>query len=74
MPTACDELGNPQYVISVVEDITERKKAEEALRASEQLLTATFSQAGVGIFVTALDSRFLQVNDKYCEMLGYTRD
>lgn len=73
MSTACDERGNPQYVISVVEDITERKKAEEALRASEQLLTATFSQAGVGIFVTALDSRFLQVNDKYCEMLGYTR-
>ena len=73
MSTACDEFGNPKYVISVVEDITERKKAEEALRASEQLLTATFSQAGVGIFVTSLDSRYLQVNDKYCEMIGYTR-
>jgi diguanylate cyclase (GGDEF)-like protein/PAS domain S-box-containing protein len=73
MSTACDELGRPQYVISVVEDITERKKAEEALRASEQLLTATFSQAGVGIFVTSLDSRYLQVNDKYCAMLGYSR-
>ncbi|HET9662770.1 MAG TPA: PAS domain S-box protein, partial [Burkholderiales bacterium] len=74
MSTACDEAGNPQYVISVVEDITERKKAEEALRASEQLLTATFSQAGVGIFVTSLESRYLQVNDKYCELLGYSRD
>jgi diguanylate cyclase (GGDEF)-like protein/PAS domain S-box-containing protein len=74
MSAACDEAGNPQYVISVVEDITERKKAEEALRASEEMLSATFSQAGVGIFVTSLDSRYLQVNDKYCAMLGYSRD
>jgi diguanylate cyclase (GGDEF)-like protein/PAS domain S-box-containing protein len=74
MSAACDEAGNAQYVISVVEDITERKRAEEALRASEQLLSATFSQAGVGIFVTSLDSRYLDVNRKYCEMLGYSRD
>jgi len=74
MSAACDEGGRPQYVISVVEDITERKKAEEALRASEQLLSATFSQAGVGIFATSLDSRYLEANEKYCAMLGYTRD
>jgi diguanylate cyclase (GGDEF)-like protein/PAS domain S-box-containing protein len=74
MSTACDESGQPQYVISVVEDITERKKAEEALRASEQMLAATFSQAAVGIFVTSPDARYLQVNDKYCEMLGYSRE
>jgi diguanylate cyclase (GGDEF)-like protein/PAS domain S-box-containing protein len=74
MSAACDEEGSPQYVISVVEDITERKQAEEALRASEEMLRATFSQAGVGIFVTSLDTRYLQVNDKYCNMLGYGRD
>ncbi|MBI4205676.1 MAG: PAS domain S-box protein, partial [Betaproteobacteria bacterium] len=74
MSAACDEAGNPQYVISVVEDITERKQAEEALRASEEMLRATFSQAGVGIFVTSLDACYLQVNDKYCNMLGYSRD
>ena len=74
MSAACDEAGNPQYVISVVEDITERKKAEEALRASEEMLSATFSQAGVGIFVTSVESRYLQVNDKYCALLGYSRD
>jgi diguanylate cyclase (GGDEF)-like protein/PAS domain S-box-containing protein len=74
MSTACGASGEPLYVISVVEDITERKKAEEALRASEQMLAATFSQVGVGIFVTSLDARYLQVNDKYCAMLGYSRD
>ena len=74
MSAACDEAGRPQYVISVVEDITERKKAEEALRANQQLLNATFSQAGVGIFASSLDSRYIEVNEKYCSMLGYSRD
>lgn len=74
MSAAYDETGNPNYVISVVEDITERKKAEEALRSSEEMLSATFSQAGVGIFVTSVEARYLQVNDKYCAMVGYSRE
>ena len=74
MSAACDEAGKPQYVISIVEDITERKNAEEALRASEQLLSATFSQAGVGIIVTSLDSRYLEANAKYCALIGYNRE
>jgi len=74
MSLASDEQGRPLYVISVVEDITERKKAEEALRANQQLLSATFSQVGVGIFATSLDSRYIEVNEKYCAMLGYGRD
>ena len=74
LAVARDDAGNPQYVISVVEDISERKQAEDALRASEETLRATFSQAGVGIFITAPDQRYLQVNDKYCDMLGYTRE
>ena len=57
-----------------VTDISERKRAEEALRDSEEMLRATFSQAGVGIAVTSLDSHYLQVNDKYCAILGYTRN
>lgn len=74
LAVARDDAGNPQYVISVVEDISERKQTEDALRASEETLRATFSQAGVGIFISAPDQRYLQVNDKYCDMLGYTRE
>jgi len=66
--------GEPTHLITVAEDISERKQAEDALRASEETLRATFRQAGVGIFITSPDRRYLQVNDKYCDMLGYTRE
>ncbi len=69
MSTALDDAGNPLYLISVIEDITERKGAEDTLRA-------TFDQANVGIAITSPETgmRFLQVNDKFCQILGYSRD
>ncbi|MGE5525971.1 MAG: PAS domain S-box protein [Rhodospirillaceae bacterium] len=74
MSVVRDNVGAPVFVISVVEDVSERKRAEEALTLSEQILRATFSQAGVGILFSTPDLRILQVNDKYCELLGYTRE
>ncbi|MCW5604869.1 MAG: PAS domain S-box protein, partial [Burkholderiales bacterium] len=64
---ARDAAGQPLYSIRVVEDITEHKEAEERYRA-------TFDNAPVGILHTALDRRILHVNDKACQILGYTRD
>jgi PAS domain S-box-containing protein len=43
-------------------DITERKRAEEELRESEERFRATFEQAAVGIAHTALDGRWLRIN------------
>ena len=67
MSTALDDAGNPLYLISVIEDITERKGAEDTLRA-------TFDQANIGIAITSPELRFLQVNDKFCQILGYNHD
>jgi diguanylate cyclase (GGDEF)-like protein/PAS domain S-box-containing protein len=71
---AQNDAGEPQYFIGVIEDITGSKESEEALRMSEERFRTVFSKANVGITLTALDMRFLQVNDKYCEMVGYERD
>jgi diguanylate cyclase (GGDEF)-like protein/PAS domain S-box-containing protein len=51
-----------------------RKQAEESLQESEQQLRAMFENAAVGIAVTALDMQYLNVNDTYCSLVGYTRE
>jgi PAS domain S-box-containing protein len=47
---------------------------EQALRQSEDHFRATFEQAAVGMAETDLDGRWLRVNDKFCAIIGYTRD
>jgi len=68
-----DSTGTPQYFIAVVEDIQERKQAEAALRESEERLRVIFEQAAVGIAQVAPCGRFLQVNQRYCDLAGYTK-
>lgn len=55
----------------VVHDVTERKRAEEALREAEQRYRSIFEEAVVGIFRTTPDGRFLAVNPTMASMLGY---
>ncbi|MBD2507719.1 PAS domain S-box protein [Nostoc sp. ATCC 53789] len=57
---------------SLQTEITERQRIEEALRESEERFRATFHQAAVGIAHVAIDGRWLLVNQKLCNILGYT--
>jgi PAS domain S-box-containing protein len=51
----------------------ERARGDAALRQSEALYEATFNHAPVGIAHADIDGRWLRVNDRICEILGYTR-
>jgi PAS domain S-box-containing protein len=51
----------------------ERERAEATLRESERRFRATFEQAAVGIAHVSLTGTFARVNQRLCDILGYTR-
>ena len=66
-------LGGKNYIQSIWHDITDRKRAEEALYEREATLTNIFRAAPVGIGLEC-DRVLSRVNDTICEMLGYSRE
>jgi len=72
-------LGEITGYVGTVEDITEARNAqcarhetEERLLESEERFRAIFYQAAVGIAQTSIDGKWLLVNDRFCEILGYS--
>ena len=64
--------GKP-YVLSTIEDITERKKAEEALKESERRYRNLYQYALVGLFETSLkDAAVVACNQRYCDLFGFS--
>ena len=62
--------GEPRHFISVVEDITERKRAEEALRASEARLAAGADLAGLAFYEVDFDRGIGYVDDRFRDVCG----
>jgi diguanylate cyclase (GGDEF)-like protein/PAS domain S-box-containing protein len=55
-------------------DVTGLRQTEAALRHSEAMFRATFEQAAVGMAFVDLQGRVLRVNQRLCDLLGYTRE
>jgi PAS domain S-box-containing protein len=67
------ESGEPLCFVGIKRDITERKRAEEALQRSEAELTDFFENAAIGLHWVGPDGTILRVNQAELDMLGYTR-
>ena len=65
--------GGTPVVLVVCEDITDRKRAEEAIRETELRYRTIFKQAGAGVAqAESHTGQFVQVNRQYCEIVGLT--
>jgi len=70
-----DKEGNVTGVLGTYEDITEHVQAEQSLRESEERFRAIYEQAAVGVAqIETKTGRFLRANQKYCDIVGRTRE
>ncbi len=68
----CDESGQPAYLLGIAEDITETRKARQALQKTEVRFQTLFNSAAEFIFVIDSEGRILLTNRHAIENSGYT--
>jgi diguanylate cyclase (GGDEF)-like protein/PAS domain S-box-containing protein len=69
-----DAEGRARHTIAVCDDVSERRRAEEALRESESRYRTMFDGVGVGITLMTPDGRRIEANRTLAAMLGYTSE
>ncbi len=62
------------YFVSLVKNITEHKKVEEALRKSEEQFRRAIEEAPIPIIMQAEDGQILQISHSWTDLTGYTRE
>jgi PAS domain S-box-containing protein len=69
------EISGKSCLVSVLHDVTDRVRAERALRKSEEKFSKAFRASPDGLGVSELESgRFIAVNDGYCKLYGFSRE
>ena len=70
-----DEHGRPRWLVSITQDVTERKGMQDTLRLSEEKYRSLFNNAEVGMFRSRIDgSGLVDFNEKYMELYGLSRE
>jgi PAS domain S-box-containing protein/putative nucleotidyltransferase with HDIG domain len=68
-----DTEGQPIGIVIACRDISEKLEIEQALAKSERQYRAIFEQAAVGVSRTNIEGYLLDVNEKFCQITGYSR-
>ena len=68
------ETGDVPRALIIGRDVTDRLRAEQAVRDSEEKYREMFAAVGDGVFLETLDGRILDVNQSACDLLGYGRE
>ena len=67
------QASETQMVLLTIQDVTERKRVEEALKEYEELSRSILESATVGVYITQ-EGKFQYVNPQYMEITGHSRD
>jgi PAS domain S-box-containing protein len=67
-------LSGQTLLHSIWRDITDRKRAEDAVRKNENKFRTLFNSVNDSILIHDLEGRFLEVNEVICRLLGYNRE
>lgn len=74
MRAVYDEDGSISHYVTSFFDLTEQEAIRQALEKSEQRFRSIFNQAPIAYQALDIEGRFVDVNQRLCEMLDYTRD
>ncbi|NTW48468.1 MAG: PAS domain S-box protein [Chlorobiales bacterium] len=69
-----DDKGRTVNYIAIKQDITAEKQAQTALREQEKLIRSVFKTLSSGICITDDNGFFVEVNDTFCKLWGYSRE
>jgi PAS domain S-box-containing protein len=67
-------MGGRAHMLAILRDVTDRKNAEAALRAERDHYAALVATIQDGYYVVDMDGVMIDLNDRFCEMVGYTRE
>jgi PAS domain S-box-containing protein len=69
------EVGRRRCVLAIARDVTERRRAEEALRISEEKFSRAFQASPDPMMIADAETqKIVEVNDQYVHLTGYARD
>ena len=69
-----DDSGNLKEILGMAEDITERKNSENKLKENEEKFETITENSADAIFITNQEGKYLYVNKKAVDLLGYSKE
>ncbi len=69
-----DKNGQAIRVIGTMKDITKEKELTNKLQESEQIFKSAFKNSAAGMALVDVEGFYTEVNERLCEMFGYTSD
>ena len=69
-----DDKGEAIRMIGAMQDITQEKLLKDELLQSEERFKGAFNHSSLGMALVNYEDKWIEVNDRMCEILGYTRE